>query len=99
MIDSSTDGYIHVWNFYTAERLNIIEVNSFLDPFCFYLWDDDYLIVGNNNYHIELINIEGEKKTRKLFSHNSILADIIKNNHPKYGICLIWKDVQGKIFI
>ena len=70
-----------------------------MDSFCFYLWDDDYLIVGNRNYHIELINIEGEKKAIKLFSHNYILANIIKINHPKYGIGLIRKDVQGKIFI
>ena len=99
LIGSTCDGYINIFNFNTTELLNIIEINSFNDSFCFCLWDNDYLIVGNNHYEIELINIEGDKKPNKIFSHNYILINIEKIIHPKYGTCLICKDTHGKIFI
>ena len=99
IIGSSCNGYINIWDFCNGEILNLIEVNSFLQPFCFCFWDDNYLIVGNNDYNIELIHLKEKKPPIILFSHINLLFNIEKIIHPKFGICLVCKDAIGRIFI
>ena len=92
LIESSTSGYIRIWNFHTNILLRKIISNSPLNSFC--LWNDEYIFIGCLKTKIRLLEIESETFIKDINSNNDYDTDIIdikKISHPKYGECLIYE--------
>ena len=92
IIVGSYDGYIRIWNFDSAELLNLIKVyKAKLFDICF--WNDEYLFVGSENGRIKVIDINKNKSYKELNSGllglNYGVTSINKINVPQYGECLI----------
>ena len=87
LIDSSTDGYIRIWNFHTNKLLKKIYVEKgWLYGIC--LWKDDYLLVGYYK-NIKLIDLKKGESVKTLEAHNDKVITIKKFVHPIYGDCFL----------
>ena len=104
LIESSSDGYIRIWDFHKGEFIKRIYVEEEDNKGCekgaygICLWNDEYLFVGINK-KIVLVNIntynvimkfEYKIKNTCIVHYNDIIA-IKKINHPKFGECLLSK--------
>ena len=92
---------INIWNFHTGELLNVIRVGEgkFFRGIC--LWDDQYLLLGNEN-RILIIDINKQSSVGVLNAHFNFVLTIKKIIIPKYGECLIsqgLKNDQIKLWI
>ena len=89
LIESSTDGFIRIWNFHSKELLNKIqvEVKKCLYGIC--LWDNENLLVGCEDNKVKLVDLKNGSKTIELIGHNNKVFTIKKVNHPKYGEYLL----------
>ena len=88
LIDSSEDGNIRIWNFYSGILLQKIKVSdNELYEIC--LWNKEYLFVGCDDKSIKLLNLKKGIIINELKGHNNEVISIEKINHPKYGQCLI----------
>ena len=101
LIESSGDGIIRIWNFYTSELLKrIIIYNKRLLGIC--LWSDNYIFIGCEDKTIKLVDIKNGEVLNNLIGDNNIVLNIKKINHPKFGDCLIsqgFKDNQIKLWV
>ena len=104
LIESSTDGYIRIWNFHSGKLLSKIKViNHSLYSLC--LWDEKYLFVGCWKETIKLIDLDNRKIIKDLKVNTENIRNIIsikKIIHPKYGECLISQGIfnsQIKLWI
>ena len=88
LIDSSEDGNIRIWNFYSGILLQKIKVSD-NKLYEIYLWDKEYLFIGCEDESIKLINIKNGIIVNELKGHNKGVVSIKIINHPKYGKCLI----------
>ena len=88
LIESSYDGNIRIWNFYTGILLNKIKISEDrLYGIC--LWDSDYLFIGCRDKTIKLIDIKNVIIIKSLTEHNDYVFTLKKIKLPKYGECLI----------
>ena len=88
LIETSVDGNIRIWNFYSGKLLNKIKVSSDrLYGVC--LWDNDYLFVACKEKVIKLVDIKNKLIINNLIGHTNNSLTIKKINHPIYGKCLI----------
>ena len=88
LIESSSNGYIRIWNFHTAELLNKIKVsNNGLNGIC--LWDHKYLFVGCDDKEIKIVDFIKGNVSKNLIGHNQEVLSIQKFTHPIYGECLV----------
>ena len=95
LIELSSSGKIGMWDFHSAELLYIIEINYNLFSIC--LWNKDYLIIGCGDKTIKLIDIKNRVIKKDIIGHNNYILTIKKVRHPKYGECLISKDMGNNI--
>ena len=87
LIDSSTDGYIRIWNFHTNALITKIYVaKGWLYGIC--LWKEDYLLVGYFK-NIKIIDLKKRESIKTLESHKNKVITITKFVHPKYGYCFL----------
>ena len=87
LIESSTGGYIRIWNFHSNLLLNKIKCYEKLYGIC--LWNDNYLFTGCSDKTVKLIDLENELIIKSLTTHDDIVITVKKIIHPKYGECLI----------
>ena len=88
LIESSTDGYIRIWNFHSIKLLNIIKIdNIIIYNIC--LWNSEFLFIGCSDKKIKLLDLQSGKIIKTLIGHNNNVITIQKIYHPKYGECLI----------
>ena len=100
LIESSIGGLIRIWNFHFAILLNKIDIkenygNQILYGLC--LWNDKYLLVGNNIRTILLLDLNNYKVIKQFQCDNGSILTIKKIVHPKYGECLISLGNRGSI--
>ena len=93
IIESSGDGNIRIWNFYTAELLKKIRFNK-IGVYGICLWNNDYIFAGSKS-SLKLINIKTEQVEKKLKGHNFEIVTIKKMIHPLYGECLVSQDREN----
>ena len=88
LIETSVDGNIRIWNFYSGKLLNKIKVSTDrLYGVC--LWDNDYLFVACKEKVIKLVDIKNKLIINNLIGHTNNSLTIKKINHPIYGKCLV----------
>ena len=88
LIESSTNGFIRIWNFHSGELLDRIKISdSWLFDVC--LWNEDYLFVGSADKSVKLIELKKGSNIQSLKGHTNYVLTIKKINHPIYGVCLI----------
>ena len=75
---------INIWNFHTGELLNVIKVGKgkIFSGIC--LWDEQYLLLGNEN-RILIIDINKQSTVGELNGHLNIVLTIKKIIIPEYG--------------
>ena len=88
LISSCFDGYIRIWEFHSADILNIIYTGK-KGLIGMELWDDKYLFCGNKDKILKIIDIEKGLILNNFYGLNDSLCTIKKIKHPKYGDCLI----------
>lgn len=93
LIDSNMKGFIHIWDFHTAECLTSISINSFVNGIC--LWDDDYLISTGKDKEVKVIDLKKGKVARRLTGHTRETLSAHKVFLSKYGDCLISHGKDG----
>ena len=94
IIDSSTDGYIRIWDFHNNRLLKKIPGTNnkeWIYGIC--LWKKDYLLVGCSKY-INLIDLKEGKIIKKFEGHNKRIITIKKFKHHKYGECFLSQGYQ-----
>jgi len=88
LIESCNDGNIRIWNFHSAQLLNIIHItDKYLIGLC--LWNNDYLLVGREDTIITIIDLNKEFIVNQLTGHNNSVLTIKNIIHPQYGKILI----------
>ena len=89
LIESSTGGFLRIWNFDTGKLLSRINMNQKIYGVC--LWNNNYLFVGCENHAMELFDIIKEKSVKKLLTQMQAKGEktIKKIIHPIFGECLI----------
>ena len=88
MIESSGDGNIRIWNFYTASLLNKIKIcDCYLHGIC--IWNDNNLLVGCNDNKIRLVDLDTKNVIKEFIGHTNPVLALKKIFHPKFGECLI----------
>ena len=100
LIESSTYGYIRIWDFHSGKLIKKIIINKGKKLFGICLWDDNHIFVGSENHIIKLIDIKSGK-IKDLIGHENYVLTIKKFIHPKYGECLIsqgYSNDQIKLF-
>ena len=93
LIDSNMKGFIHIWDFHTAECLKSISINQYVNGIC--LWDDQYLISTGKDKEVKVIDLKEGKVTRRLTGHNRETLSAHKVTLSKYGDCLISHGKDG----
>jgi hypothetical protein len=93
LIDSNMKGFIHIWDFHTAECLKSISINQFVNGIC--LWDDQYLISTGKDKEVKVIDLKEGKLVRKLTGHKRETLSVHKITLSKYGDCLISHGKDG----
>ena len=100
LIESSSDGYIRIWNFHTALLINKIKIdNVLLYGMC--LWNNNFLFAGSDDKTIKLIDLNNGLCINSLSGHNETVLTIKKLIHPEFGEWLIsqgLKDDKIKIW-
>ena len=87
LIDSNMNGFIHIWDFHTAECLKSIPIETAINGIC--LWDNQYAISTGKNKQIKIIDLNEGKVIRSLEFHTKDTLSVQKINLTKYGDCLI----------
>ena len=87
LIDSNMNGFIHIWDFHTAECLKSIPIETAINVIC--LWDKQYAISTGKNKQIKIIDLNEGKVIRSLEVHSKDTLSVQKINLTKYGDCLI----------
>ena len=87
LIDSNMNGFIHIWDFHTAECLKSISINTSVNGIC--LWDKQYLITTGKNKEIKVVDLEEGKIVRSIKAHNKDSISVQKTHLSKYGDCII----------
>ena len=93
LIESSTAGYIRIWNFHNKNLLRKIKSDGGISSIC--LWNDRYIFVGCLSRRIRLLEIETQSFLKNINCLSAPYSNIIaikKINHPKYGECLIYQE-------
>jgi len=96
LIDTSKDGNIRIWNFYSCELLNKININIDL-LFGIYLWNNDYLFFGKNNKIIKLVKLKERIIIKNIFFYDNYVVEIKMINHPIFGKCLLFLHTNHEI--
>ena len=93
MIESSCVGNVIVWNFHSGDLIKIININ---DEWLYGIGiiEKNILYVGCKNGEIILIDVNIGKIINNFKIHKEKVLTIKKINHPKYGKCLISKDLS-----
>ena len=95
LIGSSEDGYIRIWNFNTGFLLNKIKISkNNLYGIC--LWNNDYLIIGERDKAIKILELKSEKIIKSLSGYNNFVLTIKKIDIPKYGECFISQGLKNE---
>ena len=87
LIDSNMNGFIHIWDFHTAECLKSIPIETAINGIC--LWDKQYAISTGKNKQVKVIDLNEGKVIRSLEVHTKDTLSVQKINLAKYGDCLI----------
>ena len=95
LIDSNMKGFIHIWDFHTAECLKSISINSFVNGIC--LWDEQYLISTGKDKEVKIIDLKEGKVTRRLTGHTRETLSAHKIHLSKYGDCIISHGKDGAL--
>ena len=91
LIESSSDGYIRIWDFHKAKLIKRILINNNKESvFGFCLWNNECIFAGVKD-DIVLLNINTEEiYSRKDYGKSNIIV-IKKLNHPEFGECFLTK--------
>ena len=103
LIESSSDGYVRVWDFHKGDLIKRILVDK-EGAYGICLWNKESLFVGIKD-KIKLINIEtGDiisnidyNSDHLLYNHSGDIVAIKKINIPQYGECLVTSSYSPKI--
>ena len=88
IIESCEDGNIRIWNFYSGELLNKININNKkIYEIC--LWNNKYIFVGCEDGTLKLVELNNNLIIKSLEGHNKYVLTVKKIIHPKYGECLL----------
>ena len=93
-IESSKDGIIRIWSFYSGILLNKIKVVEKYNLSYICLWNNNYLFTGCSNNLIKLIDLNKGKVVNELKGHNNEVKVIKKFIHPQLGECLISQGLE-----
>jgi len=93
LIDSSCNGIIKIWDFFSGSLIKKIIVSQrWIKGIC--LWDDDNLFVGCLDNSLKLIDL---KNGNIIQNENNLIDPILTIKmieHPKYGKCLITQGIK-----
>ena len=95
LYSSSKNGYIHIWNLYNSELLDIINVNPNQQPLSNIIyWNHNYTIAADyNNCSFKIVSKDQTNYNINITEikpiHRGRLAYIKKINHPIYGESLL----------
>lgn len=95
IIESDFEGFIKIWNFHTAECLEIIPVNFNLNGNC--LWNKQFLITTGGDKEIKIVNFKDKKVEGVIRGHLKSVNSVKKIWIEKYGDCLISHAKDGTI--
>jgi len=88
LIESCYDGKLRIWNFYSGELINKIQIsNNWLYGIC--VWSENYLLVGCSDKTIKLMELKDGFISKNMKGHDNSVLTIKKLKHPKYGDCLL----------
>jgi len=88
LIESSDDGMIRIWDFHKVKLLCKINVSSYwLFGMC--LWDNEYILVGDGDTGIKLVDLLKGKIMNQLPDIKGRIITIKKIKLKHYGDCLI----------
>ena len=93
LIDSSCNGTIKIWDFFSGSLINKIIV-SLRWIKGIYLWDNDNLFVGCLDYSLKLIDLKKGDIILNIKNLKDIILTIKSIEHPKYGKCLITQGIK-----
>lgn len=93
LIDSSCNGIIRIWDFYSGSLINkFIASRSWIKGIC--LWDNDSLFVGCLDNSLKLIDLKSGNIIQNIKDLKDCVLTIKKIEHPKYGKCLITQGIK-----
>jgi len=78
--------------FHSADLILGINFDYELNGLC--LWNNNYLLCGDYNRMINIIELKEGKCIKKLIGHSWFVYGIEKFYHPVYGECLISNDKE-----
>ena len=97
LIESSQEGSVRIWNFHSGELLNKISL-GINEIFGIYIWNNEYIFIGNNDNNLKIIDIkEGKIINNNMILNSGKIISIKEIIHPKYGKCLISQDLDDHI--
>ena len=102
LIASCIDGYIRIWDFYSANFIKKIKCLNNISFTGICLWNSEYIISGCSDGSIKLIDLKNKAIISKYNYDIKNIKEIIsvsKFIHPKFGQCLISQDSTGQIII
>ena len=89
MIESSYEGFIRIWDFYSAKLLKILTIINSGDLNGFCLYNNEYLFAICEDKTIGILELNKGEIIKELKGHNEDIVYIKTINHPIYGECII----------
>ena len=93
LIDSSCNGIIRIWDFFSGSLINkIIASRSWIKGIC--LWDNDTLFVGCLDYSLKLVDLKKGNIIQNIKNLKDCILTVKKIEHPKYGKCIVTQGIK-----
>ena len=93
LIDSSCNGIIRIWDFFSGSLINkIIASRSWIKGIC--LWDNDTLFVGCLDYSLKLVDLKKGNIIQNVKNLKDCILTVKKIEHPKYGKCVVTQGIK-----
>ena len=94
LIASNYNGFIEIYDFYSGQELNEIDIN-FKGLYGICLWDEDIILTACTDNTIKIINIKEKRIINSLHGHNKYVTTIKKIYIPDIGNCLISQGITS----
>ena len=94
LIASNYNGFIEIYDFYSGQELNEIDIN-FKGLYGICLWDEDIILTACTDNAIKIINIKEKRIINSLHGHNKYVTTLKKIYIPDIGNCLISQGITA----
>ena len=87
LITGDSSGSVTIFDFMTAEEIISISVGEYIYSICSV--NEKYILVGNNNNELSLIDFENKSRIKDYKAHNNPIIGVEKINADKFGQYII----------